>query len=94
MASYLASIFGTEQDKASYQLYPTYLLKKVYLTNSSHTGQLLLLLQNRRLPPRRPLLTQTCQALLLANDPHAQPVPKPSLRPQESHERQPAAKSL
>lgn len=73
MANYLASIFGTEQDKVSTP--PINLPTE--LTPSP--GQLLLLLQNRRLPARRPLLTQTCQTVLLADDSPAQPLPKSGL---------------
>ena len=93
MANYLASIFGTEQDKVPTSPAPVLLLPHTSLTKNK-TGQLLLLLQNRRLPPRRSLFTQARQTLLLANHPPTQPVPKPSLRPQEQDERQPAAEPL
>ena len=50
------------------------------------TGQLLFLLQNWRMPSRRSLLAQTCQALILANHSPTQPLPKPRIRPQGQHE--------
>jgi len=50
------------------------------------SGQLLLLLQNWRMPSRRPLLAQTCQALILANHPPPQPLPEPRIRSQGQHE--------
>ncbi|KAL8786364.1 MAG: hypothetical protein Q9213_002861, partial [Squamulea squamosa] len=91
MANYLASIFGTEQDKVI--LHPPSPSKLAPTNKNSppNTGQLLLLLQNRRLPTRRPLFAQTRQTLLQPDDPPAQPVPKPGLRPQEQDEPEPAA---
>lgn len=91
MANYLASIFGTEQDKVCNSLPPT--LSKNF-SNNIFPGQLLLLLQNRCLPPRRPLFAQTRQTLLLANDPPPQPLPEPRLRPKEQDEPLAAAEPL
>ena len=45
MANYLASIFGTEQDKVRLTIL-------VPIPQLTFPGQLLFLLQNRRLPPR------------------------------------------
>lgn len=84
MANYLASIFGTEQDKV--RILHHLDTRARLFTDSSITGQLLLLLQNRRMPSRRPLLAQTCQALILANHPPPQLVPEPGIRPQEQDE--------
>jgi hypothetical protein len=61
---------------------------------SSLTGQLLLLLQNWRMPSRRPLLAQTCQTLILANHPPPQPLPKSRIRPQGQHEPSTTAEPL
>ena len=82
MANYLASIFGTEQDKVRET--PIRCPQALKLTPSA--GQLLLLLQNRRLPPWRSLFTKTCQALLLANHPSPEPIPEPRLRPKKQDE--------
>lgn len=49
-------------------------------------GQLLLLLQDRRLSSRRSLFAKTCQAQLQSNHPPTQPLPEPCLRPQEQDE--------
>lgn len=46
------------------------------------------------MPPRRPLLTQARQALLLTDRAPPEPVPEPGLRPEDQDEREPAAKSL
>src|SRR3712207_8962788 len=59
---------------------------RLHLRNGARQGQLLLLLQDRRLPPRRPLLAKARQTFILADDPPAQPVPKPGVRPQEQDE--------
>ena len=61
-------------------------LPRLHLRNGARQGQLLLLLQDRRLPSRRPLLAKARQALVLADDPPAQPVPEPGVRPQEQDE--------
>lgn len=89
MANYLASIFGTEQDKVSSRVPST-----AVLMLTLKPGQLLVLLQDRRVPPRRPLFTQTCQALLLSNHPSPEPVSEPRVRPEEQDERFSATESL
>jgi len=61
-------------------------LPRLHLRNGARQSQLLLLLQDRRVPPRRPLLAQTRQALVLADDPAAESLPEPRVRPQEQDE--------
>ena len=61
-------------------------LPRLHLWHRARQSQLLLLLQNRRLPARRPLLTQARQAFLFADHPAAQSLPEPCLRPQEQDE--------
>lgn len=96
MANFLASIFGTELDKVNCSFYfvsSSHAKQKtadIQKRNDKEQNQKKKAntspLENRRLPPRRPLLPQTRQALLLPNDPHAKPLPEPSLRSQEPHE--------
>lgn len=89
MANYLASIFGTEQDKVS----PLLSLNRARKLTLS-AGQLLLLLQNRRLSTWRPLFAQTRETFLQPDRPPAEPVPKSSIRPEEQAERIADAESL
>lgn len=69
-------------------------LPRIHLRYRAGQGQLLLLLQDRRMPTRRPLLAETRQAVLLADHPDAQHVPKPRLRPEEQDEPESAAEPL
>lgn len=89
MANYLASIFGTEQDKVRKNALD---FGDPKLT--SFAGQLFLLLQNWRLPPWRPLLSKTRQAVLFTNHPPPEPLPKPGLRSQKQDECLAASKPL
>lgn len=89
MANYLASIFGTEQDKVrhiSTLSRSLHSLDSETTNQSIHPGQLLLLLQDWRMPPRRPLFAQTRQAFLLPNHPPTKPLPEPGLRSEEQDE--------
>jgi hypothetical protein len=61
-------------------------LPRLHLRYRAGQGQLLLLLQNRRLPSRRPLLAQTRQALVQPDHPAPEPVPEPGVRPEEQDE--------
>jgi hypothetical protein len=61
-------------------------LPRVHLRHGARQGQLLLLLQDWRLPSRRPLLAQTRQAVVQPDDPAPEPVPEPGLRPEEQDE--------
>merc|ERR1712137_381308 len=61
-------------------------LPRLHLRYRAGQGQLLLLLQDWRLPSRRPLLQKTRQAVVLADYPAAQPLPEPGVRPQEQDE--------
>ncbi len=49
-------------------------------------GQLLVLLQNRRLQTWRPLFAQTRKTILLSDHPPTKPLPKSRLRPEEQDE--------
>lgn len=75
MANYLASIFGTEQDKV--RDYPI-TIYSFQLTDMT-PGELLLLLQNRRVQTRRSLLTKACQTLLQPDDSSPEPVSEPGI---------------
>ena len=93
MASFLASIFGTELDKVNCSFYfvsP----KKPWRGPRMMLRLTLCMVENRRLSSRRPMLEETRQALVQPDHPHAQPLPEPCLRPQEPHEPVPAAESL
>lgn len=105
MANFLASIFGTELDKVNCSFY--FVSFSFASPSSSPISSRLLETkqevfknvnriapENRRLPPWRPLLQETRQALLQPDHPHAQPLPKPRLRSQEPHEPRPAPKPL
>ena len=69
-------------------------LPRQHLRHRSRQSKLLILLQDRRLPTRGPLLAQTRQALLQPNHPPPKPVPEPGLRPEEQDECEPAAEPL
>ena len=99
MASFLASIFGTELDKVNCSFYfvsilpirlPSGKRRRARRKAPANSGSP----ENRRLPPWRPLLAQARQALVQPDHPHAQPLPEPSLRQQEPHEPLPAAEPL
>jgi hypothetical protein len=59
--------------------YLPHLYESLKDTNTKFTGQLFLLLQDRRVPPWRPMLKKTRQTLLFANHPPPKHVPEPSL---------------
>lgn len=91
MANYLASIFGTEQDKVRWRRD-----QRVFeaLLTFKPPGQLLVLLQDWRMQTRRSLLEKTCKALVLADDPAAEPISEPSVPGEQQDECLPDAESL
>lgn len=89
MANYLASIFGTEQDKVNCSFVSCSPQPHSHTLRRQLTGNTVL--QNRRLQTRRSLLAKTRQTLLLTNNPPPEPLPKSRLRPEDPDESQPAA---
>jgi len=69
-------------------------LPRLNLRHRAGQGELLILLQDRSLPPRRPVQQKAREAVILADHSHAKLVPKPGLRPQEPHEPAAAAEPL
>ena len=69
-------------------------LLSLHIRYRTRQGQLLILLQDRRLPSRRPLLAKTRQTFLLANHTPTKSIPEPSIRPEEQDESFAAAESF
>ena len=69
-------------------------LSRLHLRHRTRQSKLQFLLQNRRLPTRRPLFSQTRQAFLLPNHPPPKPLPKPRLRSQKQDECKSTAEPL
>ena len=69
-------------------------LPGLHLRHGARQSELLLLLQDRRVPARRPLQPEARQTLVLPDDPAAEPVPESRVRPEEQDEPVPTAEPL